>query len=151
MIADVVARRTDRGRVGRPTALLGAHRLLVNALGDEESRHLLEEFSVEPVGEPPHSDARPGLCRKSAARTTLRSARLVEIFRDDGGAGYGGMALLDQHRSRGFGIERQEFLASLPHALLDEARVKAEFAEREAHEARVRTERVMKQCDHCPP
>src|SRR4029077_1009447 len=108
MIADVVARRTDRGRVGRPTALLGAHRLLVNALGDEESRHLLEEFSVDPVGEPPHFDARPGLRRQQAALASLRSARLVEIFRDDGGAGYGGGGAPRPARERGVARWRQE-------------------------------------------
>src|SRR4051812_10648721 len=58
------------------------------------------------------------------------------------------MAFLDQHRRRAFGIERQKFLAPLPHALLDEPRRNAEFAERQADEARMRTKRVMKQCEH---
>src|SRR5215217_1311438 len=74
----------------------------------------------------------------------------LEVFGDDRGARHRRMALLDQHRRLAFGIERQEFLAPFPHALLDEPWWDAELAQREPHEARMRTERVMKQCDHGP-
>ena len=47
-----------------------------------------------------------------------------------------------------FRIEREKLLAPLPHALLDEARLEAELAERQAHETRMRTERMMEQRDH---
>ena len=40
-----------------------------------------------------------------------------------------------------FRIEREEFLAPLPHALLDQPRRDAELAERQTHEARMRAER----------
>ena len=145
MIADVVARRTDRAGVGRPAALLGAHGLLVDALGDEEGRDLVEELVVEPGGEPPHLDARAGIGRQQPALAGFGAARLVEIFGDDRGAGHRRTAFLDQHRRGAFRIEREEFLAPLPHALLDQARRDAVLAERQAHEARMRAERMMEQ------
>ncbi len=49
-----------------------------------------------------------------------------------------------------FGVERQEFLAPLPHALLDQTRRDAEFAQHQAHEARMRAERMMEERDHSP-
>ena len=46
------------------------------------------------------------------------------------------------------GLSAKKFLAPLPHPLLDQPRHDAELAERQTHEARMRTERMMKQCDH---
>ena len=49
------------------------------------------------------------------------------------------------------GIEHQEVLAPLPDPLLDQAHVEAVFAERQADEARMRAERMMKQRVACSP
>ena len=108
-----------------------------------------KNFVVEPVREPPHLDARAGIGRQQPALAEFGAARLVEIFGDDHRARHRRMAFLDQHRRRAVGIEREKFLAPLPHALLDQPRRDAELAERQTHEARMRTERMMKQRDHC--
>src|SRR5215208_4200229 len=150
MIANVMARRTDRAGIGWPAALLGAHRLLIDALCDQKCRHFPEEFLVEPMRQPPYLDARERIGWQQPPLAGLGAVGLVEVFGDDRGARHRRMALLDQHRRLAFGIERQEFLAPFPHALLDEPWRDAELAQREPHEARMRTERVMKQCDHGP-
>src|SRR5690349_3318289 len=66
MIADVVARRTDRTRVGRPAALIAAHRLLVDAFRDQEGRHLGEHFFMEPARQPPNLNAPERIWRQQA-------------------------------------------------------------------------------------
>ena len=78
----------------------------------------------------------------------LGAMGLVEIFGDDAGAGNRRQALGDQHRRGARGIERQKRLAPLPGPLLHQPQIEAVFAERQADEARMRTERMMKQRVH---
>ena len=58
------------------------------------------------------------------------------------------MAVLHQHRRRPVRIERQEALATLPGPLLDQLRRRAVFAQHDAHEARMRAERMVEQYHH---
>ena len=148
MIADVVARRTDHLGVGRAAA--GAHRhvALVEPLHGERARHLGEELVVEPAHQPAHLDPRARLARQQPLVAELAAPGLVEILGDDGGARNRRMAFLHQHRRGAGRVEHQELLAALPHPLLDRARGKAVLAERQAHEARMRAERVMEQRQH---
>ena len=73
---------------------------------------------------------------------------LVEIFGDHAGAGNRRVALGDQHRRGAGRIERQKRVAPLPGALFHQPQIEAVFAERQADEARLRTERVVKQRVH---
>ena len=54
----------------------------------------------------------------------------------------------DQHRRGAGGIERQKRLAPLPDPLFHQPQIEAVFAERQADEARMRTERMMEQREH---
>ena len=74
--------------------------------------------------------------------------RLIDIFGDDGGAGNRRPAFVDQHRRGAGGIERQERLAPLPGPLLHQAQIEAVFAQHQADEARMRTERVVIEREH---
>ena len=133
---------------GDPPPELDRHLPLVQPLHGERSTDLGEEFVVEPVHQPAHFDARPGLTRQQALFADLDASRFVEKFGDDPRAGNGGVAFLHQHRRGAVGIEGQKLLAALPDALLDHARGDAKFAERQAYETRVRAEWVMKQRQH---
>src|SRR5262249_32329610 len=75
-------------------------------------------------------------------------AGLIEIFGDDRGAGNRGVAFLHKHRRGARRVENEEFLAPLPHPLLDRARGQAVLAERQPHEARVRAKGVVEQRQH---
>src|SRR5262249_35277354 len=57
-------------------------------------------------------------------------------------------ALFYRHRSRAGRVEKQELLAALPHALLHRPHSDPMLAERQAHEARMRAERMMEQGQH---
>ena len=62
--------------------------------------------------------------------------------------GIGGTALGDQDRRGGRGIEREKRLAPFPGPLFHQPQVEAVFAEDQANEARMRTERMMEQRVH---
>src|SRR6185295_4894528 len=73
---------------------------------------------------------------------------LVEIFGDHAGAGDGRKARGGQYRRGPRRVERQKRLAPLPDALLHQPQIEAVLAECKPDEARMRTERVMKQREH---
>ena len=62
--------------------------------------------------------------------------------------GTGGCPSVDQHRRGAGRVEHEEILAPLPDPLLDRARGEPVLADREAHEARMRAERMMEQRQH---
>src|SRR6476620_4821538 len=72
----------------------------------------------------------------------------IKVFGDDPGAGNRRLALGDQHRRGGLRIEREKRLAPLPDPLLYQPEVEAVLAQRQADEARLRAERVVKQREH---
>src|SRR5450759_2774004 len=65
---------------------------------------------------------------------------LIKIFGDDAGTGNRGPAFRYQHRRGARGVQRKKCLAALPHPLFHQPQIKAVFAERQADEARMRTE-----------
>src|SRR4051812_13923682 len=73
---------------------------------------------------------------------------LVEILGDHAGAGDGRKACGRQDRRGARRIERQERLAPLPDALLDQPQIEAVLAEGEPDETRMRAEWMMKQREH---
>src|SRR6202161_2997238 len=73
---------------------------------------------------------------------------LIEIFGDDSGAGNRRPAFGDQHRRGACRVERQKRLAPLPDPLFHQPQIEAVFAERQPDEARMGTERMMKQREH---
>src|SRR3979490_747625 len=75
---------------------------------------------------------------------------LIEIFSDDSGAGNRRPAFRYQHRRGARGVQCKKCLATFPGALVHQPRIEAVFAQREADEARMRTERMMKQREHEP-
>ena len=89
----------------------------------ERAAYFGMEFVVEPAREPAHLDAVAGIARHQAVGQAA-GASLFDVFGDDRGAGNGRLALIDQHRQRAGGIERQKFLAPLPKALVDQTRVR---------------------------
>ena len=62
--------------------------------------------------------------------------------------GIGGIAFGDQDRRGARGIEHEKGLAPLPGPLFHQAQIEAVFAKGQANEARMRTERMMKQRVH---
>jgi hypothetical protein len=148
MIAHVLASGTDRVGVRRSAPGTHRHLPLVQPLHGERSTDLGKEFVVEPVHEPAHFDAWPGLTRQQALLADLDASRFIEIFGDDPRAGNGGVAFLHQHRRGAVGIEGQKLLAALPHPFLGHPCGDAILAECQAYETRVRAEWVMKQRQH---
>src|SRR5882724_3652327 len=73
---------------------------------------------------------------------------LIEIFRDNAGAGDGRAAFGDQHRRRAGGVQHQKRLAPFPGPLLHQTQVQTVLAKYEANKARMRAEWVMKQREH---
>ena len=130
-----------------PPALTGIWRLYRRSMVSGPA-DLGEELVVEPAHQPPDLDPRPGLARQQPLLAQLDAPGLVEIFGDDRRARNRGMAFLHQDRRGAGGVEHEEFLAALPHPLLDRAHGDAVLAERQAHEARMRAERVMEQRQH---
>src|SRR5204863_308839 len=78
-------------------------------------------------------------------------AQIIDRRKMRRGAGNGRHALGKQHRRRSGGIERQERLAPFPGPLLDQPQIEAVFAQDQANEARMRTERMVEQCEHAVP
>src|SRR5258708_24621901 len=72
----------------------------------------------------------------------------IEVVGDDAGRGTRRLARGDQHRRGGRGIERQKLLAPLPDPLLHQPEIEAVLTQRQADEARLRAERVVKQREH---
>jgi hypothetical protein len=73
---------------------------------------------------------------------------LVDIFGNDSGAGDRGLAFVDQYRRRGRWIEREKAFPAFPGALFHQPQLETVFAQHQADESRMRTERVMKQREH---
>ena len=59
-----------------------------------------------------------------------------------------GRVVLGHDRRHALGVEQQEFAPPLPRPLLDQRRLDAEFAERQAYEPRMRAEGMMIKRDH---
>ena len=150
MIADVVARRTDR--VGVRAVRRPARRACDacrSARCTSGPADLGEELVVEPAGEPAHLDARDrvsaasaGARRSSAPRVSSRYSAII------GGARHRRMALLDQHRRGAGGIEHQNSSRRSQTRSSTSAASRPYSAERQAHEARMRAEWVMEQRQH---
>src|SRR5216684_566764 len=87
------------------------------------------------------------ISRRTSTRSPL-AVGFIEVLGDDSGAGNRQLALCYQHRRGGRGIERQKRLAPLPGPLFHQPQIEAVFSQRQADEARMRTERMMKQREH---
>src|SRR5580704_10599074 len=148
MIADIGERRTNGVGIRRSAALLQRQAPFEDPLGYQRPADFGEELAVEPAGQAPDFNPAREIARQQAVLAELGPARLVEIFRDDLGIWHWRRPLLDQHRSRTGRVEREEFLTSLPHALLDKTNIDAVLAEREAYKARMRAKRLMEQPQH---
>src|SRR5262249_2774021 len=101
---------------------------------------------VEPAPGPAHLPPRPDFARQQAQFAELVPPRLVEVFGDDGRPRNRGAPFLHHHRSRAGGIENEELLAALPHALLHRPRGDADFAGGQVYATRVRADGVVDQC-----
>ncbi len=134
--ADYVCRR-------RAAAILLAHETLVDALGHQRVRRLLEEFFVEPRHQSAHLDTLGHRGRQQSPFARLQAVRLVEIFGDDPGARNRRKSVSHQDRRGARRIEHEKPFAPLPGPFFHKAQVEAVFAQHQANEARMRTERMM--------
>ena len=133
---------------GGPPPCSDAHVTLVTALHHHGPADLGEKLVVEPRGEAAHLDARDRILRHQPPLPQPRAAGLVEVFGDHRGARHRRMALLDQHRRGGGGVQFEKRLAALPHPLLDQAALQPVLSQRQPDEARVRAECVLQQRQH---
>jgi hypothetical protein len=102
-----------------------------------------------PPAQPPHLDPRADFARQQPMLAEVGATRLVKIFSNDTCIRNRRGAVFDQDR-RGTGrVEGQELDPTVPRALFDQVGRQSGFRDREAREARERTERVMKQREHC--
>ena len=88
-----------------------------------------------------------GLLRQQPAAVEPAAARLVEIFRDDPGAGRDDLAV-DEGRRRPGRVEPKILDPALPGPLLLQLRLQPDLGEHDPHEARVRAEGVMMEDCH---
>src|SRR6516225_5471545 len=77
------------------------------------------------------------------------ATRLVQVFGDDARVGNGRGAVFDQNWRGSGWVEGQELDATVPRSLFDKLGGQSGFRDREAREARERTERMVEQREHC--
>ena len=138
------------GTVAVNVSVGASHEALVDPLGDERVRDLLEELLVEPGHQPAHLDALAKRLRHQALGSHPGAVGLVDIFGDDRRAWDRRLLVVHQNRRRAGRIEQQKCLAPFPAALFDQLQVEPVFARDQADESRMRTERMMKQRKHGP-
>ena len=141
MIAQIGARRPDRVHVRRPPLRGPMKRLKIFSVTRWPVTSSLE-LAEEPVKEPAHLDAGGGLLGQQPAAVEAAAARLVEIFRDDPGAGRDDLAV-DEGRRRSGRVEPEILDPTLPGPLFLQLRLQPDLGEHETHEARARAEGVM--------
>src|SRR4029077_6625174 len=149
MVLDVALCSTKGFGIRRSAAAAGRYVALVDPLRDQRAARLLKEFVVKPAHQAPHLDAPAMFGRQKAVLGRGGATGLVEIFGDHARAGYRRRTLFPQNRRGPRRIEHQELRAPFPHPFFDELRRQTVFFEYEAHEAGMRTNRMVEQRQHC--
>jgi hypothetical protein len=148
MITDVMARGAHCRGIRGTAPVLAPHHGLVDALEDEDARHLVEELVVEPARQAPHFRPRGGIRWGEPPPRGAGTDRLLDVFGNHLRPGHRRESVLDQHRRGAGRIEQQEVLPSLPGALLHQPGRDAVLGKRKPYESRMRAEGVMEQRQH---
>src|SRR5579883_352750 len=133
---------------GRAAPIGRRHEPLENAFGHQGTTDFRIEFVAEPAQQAPDLDPAGEINRQQAMAAKRYSPRFIEIFRNDRGSRYGRMPLFQQHRGCPGRVESEKFMPALPRALLDEHRIETVLAHCDADEPGMRTEGMMKKCEH---
>jgi hypothetical protein len=148
MIANIGECRADRIGFGRPTTLGGTHVALEDPFQHQRAAHFGKKLVVEPVQQAPNLHPAADVDRQQPMAVEGIASGLVEVFRNDRSARNRGPPLFQKNWRRAGRVEGQEFVSPLPGSLLDEHRIEAVLADRDADEPGMRAEGVMVQCEH---